>query len=59
MLIRQNYGNIWGMEVSLYALSSVQLVYSFTSTLFTPAAKQSALEIGEGAAWLQNRSATI
>ena len=57
MLIRQNYGNIRWMEVSLYALSSVQLVYSFISTLPTPAAKQSVLPTGEGAAWLQIRSA--
>jgi hypothetical protein len=53
MLISQNYGNIWGMWVSLYAFTSAQLVYSFTSTLFTPA-----LTIGKKAAWLQIQSAT-
>ena len=59
MLIRHNYGNIFWMEVSLYSLSLLQLVYSFTSTLFTPEAKQSALPIGEGASWLQIRGATF
>jgi hypothetical protein len=59
MLISQNYGNIWGMEVSLYALTSAQLVCSFSSTLFTPGAKQSALPIGEEAAGLHTRSATF
>ena len=47
------------MEVSLCALSSVQPIYSFISTLFTPAAKQSALPIAEEAAWLQILSATF
>jgi len=34
-------------------------MHSFTSTLFTPVAKQSALPIGEGATWLQTRGATF